>query len=241
MIIVCELDSECVLTSRNVGPDVFLGRLRVVRPLLRDGRFTILRRDLADIQVVVDVTLALLGRLVYLVDHVELLNFHGDLYVADVERGPFGRLHDLHTPIRAFAAACHRRRREDNDSQHTRYELPARATKIPHGTPPHPAANHLFRSILPSAEFEPLCTCQRGGLQSSITHHRLPTKALARIPGHADDDAARRRPGGRYGPRLVPACGWGALEVCSYGADKHRQVVGKEKRPRLTAGRFRGK
>jgi len=28
----------------------------------------------------------------------------------------------------------------------------------------------------------------------------FPTKALARIPGHADDDAAaRRRPGGRYG------------------------------------------
>src|SRR5207253_4108291 len=40
------------------------------------------------------------------------------------------------------------------------------------------AANHLFRSILRSAEFEPLCACQRGGLQSSITHHRLPTKAL---------------------------------------------------------------
>src|SRR5437667_10373336 len=36
------------------------------------------------------------------------------------------------------------------------------------------AANHLFRSILRSAEFEPLCACQRGSLQSSITHHRLP-------------------------------------------------------------------
>ena len=167
-----------MLTSRNVRPDVFLGRLRVVRPLPSDGRFTILRRDLADIQIVVDVTLALLGRLVYLVDYVELLDFHGDLYVAGVERGPFGRLHDLHAPIRAFAAACHRRRREDNDSQHTRYELPARATKIPHGTPPHPSRKPLISFHLAECRIR--------------TAMRLPARQLA-IFYHSSPASPRRR------------------------------------------------
>src|SRR5436309_15956492 len=56
--------------------------------------------------------------------------------------------------------------------------------KFPTALLPIQAANHLFRSILPSAESEPHGAGHRGGLQSSTTHTRPPPEAPARLPGH---------------------------------------------------------